>query len=180
MQIVNDSYFKDERCRMTLLSSSSSIATNFYIPITTVNMQPNRAIHNSHIHYQNKNDNDSDDSTNNSGNNNNSSNNNNGDDDDNVDDRDNDDGSDDNNDNNKDNGNGKLKQNDNRSFFDSNYHYLQIDRNSINILLKVAAAFVLLSIAGCLVLQHLRINRLDYRIRRIELNSAYSIQVGLF
>ncbi|VDM94332.1 unnamed protein product, partial [Onchocerca ochengi] len=72
--------------------------------------------------------------------------------------------------------NEKIKQKPNESAFGSSYHYLQIDRNSINILLKVAAAFVLLCIAGCLVLQHLRINRLDYRIRRIELNSAHSIQ----
>ncbi|EJW85246.1 hypothetical protein WUBG_03840 [Wuchereria bancrofti] len=176
MSICNDN-FKDERCRMTLLpSSSSSISTNFYIPITTVNMQPNRAIHNSHIHYHDKSDNDDNSIDNNR------NNDNNGDDDEhNANDSDSDDGNDDSNGNSKDNiGIENLKQNDNGSFFDPNYHYLQIDRNSINILLKVAAAFVLLSIAGCLVLQHLRINRLDYRIRRIELNSAYSIQVRLF
>ncbi|VDO55417.1 unnamed protein product, partial [Onchocerca flexuosa] len=87
------------------------------------------------------------------------------------------DGNDNRNDNNGDNGNienAKVKQNTTECVFGSTYHYLQIDRNSINILLKVAAAFVLLCIAGCLVLQHLRINRLDYRIRRIELNSAHS------
>lgn len=57
------------------------------------------------------------------------------------------------------------------------HHYLLIGQNPINILLKIAAAVVLLSIAGCLVLQHLRISQLDYRIRRIEYSSAYSIKV---
>lgn len=61
-------------------------------------------------------------------------------------------------------------------FFGSSYH-LQIDRHSINILLRAAAAFVLLCIAGCLALQHLRLSRLEHRIRRIELSSAYSVQV---
>ncbi|VDK52502.1 unnamed protein product [Gongylonema pulchrum] len=61
-------------------------------------------------------------------------------------------------------------------FFGSNYH-LQINRHSINIALRVAAAFVLLCIAGCLTLQHLRINRLEYRIRRLEVTSTYSVQV---
>lgn len=151
MQIVDDNCCKDERCRMTLFpSSSSSTSTNFYVPVTTVNMQPNRMIRKSYVQYHDENDDGSD---------------NNGD-------------GDNDNDNNDDNiENKKVKHNANGPFFGSSYHYLQIDRNSINILLKVAAAFVLLCIAGCLVLQHLRISRLDYRIRRIELNSAYSIQV---
>lgn len=159
MQIVEDNRSKDEeRFRMTLLpSSSSSTSTNFYVPITTVNMQPNRVIHKPYIQYHN-----------------NGSNNDNNDNDDNN----NDDG--DVNDNDIDNiEKEKMKQNANGSYFGLNYH-LQIDRNSINILLKVAAALVLLCIAGCLMLQHLRINQLDYRIRRIELNSAHSIQVPFF
>ncbi|EFO14075.2 hypothetical protein LOAG_14449 [Loa loa] len=174
MQIIDDNCCKDERCRMTLLPSSSlSTSTNFYVPVTTVNMQPNHIIHNSYVQYYDEKDNGNDDD--------------NGDyddgdnDDDDDDDGDGDGDGDDGNDSNDNIGdnirNKKMKHNANGVFFGSTYHYLQIDRNSINILLKVAAAFVLLCIAGCLVLQHLRINRLDYRIRRIEINSAYSIQV---
>uniref|UniRef100_A0A0R3RMN1 Myb domain-containing protein n=1 Tax=Elaeophora elaphi TaxID=1147741 RepID=A0A0R3RMN1_9BILA len=165
MQIVDDNCPKDERCRTTLLpSSSSSTSTNFYVPVTTLNMQPSRTIREPYIQCH-------DNENNNSNNNNNHNNNNNNGND-----------YDDNDENDNDNYDvniekRKMKQNTNGPFFGSTYHYLQIDRNSINILLKVAAAFVLLCIAGCLVLQHLRISRLDYRIRRIELNSAYSIQI---
>ncbi|VBB34734.1 unnamed protein product [Acanthocheilonema viteae] len=151
MQIADDNCSNNERCRMTLLpSSSSSISANFYVPISTVNMQPNRMIRKPNIQYHdNGNNNDNDDNNDDDNDNDNS--------DDNIEQE-------------------KVKQNANGPFFASNYHYLQIDRNSINILLKVAAAFVLLCIAGCLMLQHLRINQLDYRIRRIELNSAHSMQ----
>ncbi|CAG9536876.1 unnamed protein product [Cercopithifilaria johnstoni] len=152
MQIVDDNCSKDERCRMTLLpSSSSSTSGNLYVPVTTVNMQPNRMIRNSCAQYH-------DNGSNNDGNDNNDDDNDNDNSDDNIEVK-------------------KMKQNANGPFFGStSYHYLQIDRNSINILLKAAAAFMLLCIAGCLVLQHLRISQLDYRIRRIELNSAHSIQ----
>uniref|UniRef100_A0A915Q4A7 Uncharacterized protein n=1 Tax=Setaria digitata TaxID=48799 RepID=A0A915Q4A7_9BILA len=167
MQILDDKCSKDERYRTTLLASSSS--TSFHVPVTAVNMHPNRTTRRPHVqcHYIYNNDN---------GNNVDNDNPDNGENDDNDNDEDANKNDSDNGDKEKD----RMEQNSNGFFFGSNYHYLQIDRNSINILLKVAAAFVLLCIAGCLVLQHLRISRLDYRIRRIELNSAYSIQIWSF
>lgn len=162
MHVVDDNHSNDERYRMKLLpSSSSSTTTNFYVPITTLNIQSSRIIHKPYAQcYDNKknNDNDDDDDDNNNDNSDDGNKYNNCNCDDNIEKR-------------------KMRQNANGLFFGSNYHYLRIDRNSINILLKVVAAFVLLCIAGCLMLQHLRINQLDYRIRRIELNSAHSIQV---
>ncbi|VDM92544.1 unnamed protein product [Litomosoides sigmodontis] len=162
-QVVDDTHCSNERCRMKLLpTSSSSAATTFHLPITTttLNMQWSRTIHKPFVQcYDNERSNDDDDDDN----------------------GDNNDNSDDGNGNNSSCNDKmekkKMRQDADGSFLGSNYHYLQIDRNSINILLKVVAAFVLLCIAGCLMLQHLRISQLDYRIRRIELSSAHSIQV---
>ncbi|VDN07431.1 unnamed protein product [Thelazia callipaeda] len=150
-KVEEDNFVKDEPCRAILLQTSSTSASS-HSPVIAVNMHSSHVIRKSCICYHDSSDADIFDGNYQSGDDYNDA---------------------------VDTEKIKMQSQTDGHIFQSANHYLQIDRNSINILLKVAAAVVLLCIAGCLVLQHLRINRLDYRIRRFEVDSAFSIQVSI-